>query len=308
MKPARWWREPIFHFVVLGAALWVTDVYLNPVQNSGGVRSAPSETIVVDKARINGLIQNFRNTWGRTPTVQEVKEVVSDTVEDEVMAREGIRMGLDQDDAVIRRRLRQKFELISEEAVAQLVPDAAQLEAFRQSHIDLFRDSGKVAFEQVFFDATRRGDKLAADLLQAKASLETKPSDWRKLGDSIFVLQPAYPLSDKHHLKALFGDEFADALLQKTSADTGRWLGPLPSGYGKHFVRLTSIEPGAVQTLEQARPAVVREWFYAQREKARTSAYQTALARYHVQIDMPVAAPTNNAGAPSSSASTIARP
>ena len=109
----RWLREPLLHFLVIGTG------HLPAVSSlvRGGDETAPRE-IVISESRIEALAENFGRTWTRPPTPQELRGLVDDYVKEEVFYREAIAMGLDRDDTVIRRRLRQKMEFVSEDAAA----------------------------------------------------------------------------------------------------------------------------------------------------------------------------------------------
>ena len=107
-----WLREPLLHFLVIG-----TGIFLLYSLVRGGNETAPRE-IVISESRIEALAENFGRTWTRPPTPQELRGLVDDYVKEEVFYREAIAMGLDRDDTVIRRRLRQKMEFVSEDAAA----------------------------------------------------------------------------------------------------------------------------------------------------------------------------------------------
>ena len=115
-------REPLFHFLVLGAALFA--VWLWRKDAAGGDSAG---RIVVTQARIRQLETGFARTWQRPPTDQELTDLVQDFVREEVFVREATAMGLDRDDTIIRRRLRQKFEFLTEDTLeSATLTDAAQ--------------------------------------------------------------------------------------------------------------------------------------------------------------------------------------
>src|SRR5512139_1763506 len=98
----RWLHEPLVHFLLLGLALFLLDAWLRPAS-----APSPSPAIVVDEARIRNLAQNFQRTWQRPPTKTEIEGLIETHVREEVMVREALALGLDRDDAIIRRRLQQ---------------------------------------------------------------------------------------------------------------------------------------------------------------------------------------------------------
>ena len=125
-------REPLFHFLVLGAALFALSGLLRGTTQG-------NEPIVVSQAQVTLLAEGFRRTWQRPPTERELSGLVEEHIKEEVFYRVAVAMGLDQDDTIIRRRLRQKLEFLSEDIAAQTEPTVEKLEAFLAERPDRFR-------------------------------------------------------------------------------------------------------------------------------------------------------------------------
>ena len=293
MKGKAWsglWREPLLHFLLLGMALFAADAWWSGRGVGGSMGS--DGRIVVTEARVRALAQNFGRTWQRAPTAGELDGLIEEHIRDEVLTREAQRLGLDRDDTVIRRRLRQKLEIIIEESAANETVSDMQLEEYLKTHAEVFRGEAKLAFEQVFFDPARRGERLPADIERARTALvaaglaqrRLTSADLAKWGDALFVLQPSYPLSPQRAIAASFGQEFAQSLVQLPEDQQKRWIGPIESGYGVHLVRLTQREPGAVLPLAQVRPLVEREWRNARRVAVREERYQALRAGYAITV------------------------
>ena len=162
----RWLREPLLHFLIIG-----TGLFLLYQVTRGGDESAPRE-IAISESRIEALAENFARTWMRPPTPQELRGLVDDYVKEEVFYREAIAMGLDRDDTVIRRRLRQKMEFVSEDAAAAAEPTDAQLQQFLTAHPEKFVEPARVTFQQVFVNAEKRGDAARRDAERILAELQ----------------------------------------------------------------------------------------------------------------------------------------
>lgn len=151
-------REPLLHFLLLGALLFAVDAWLRPapVADAGG-------EIVVSEGRIRNLAQGFQRTWQRPPTRTELEGVIQDFIRGEVLYREAIALGLDQDDTIIRRRLRQKMEFVSDNAAALTTPSDQDLADWLAAHPDTFRTELRATFSQIYLDPQQHGDRLAAD-------------------------------------------------------------------------------------------------------------------------------------------------
>lgn len=273
-------REPLVHFLLLGVALFAVDAWLRPTATPGA-----DQEIVVTPARVSTLAQGFKRTWQRPPTRAELDGLVQDYIREEVLYREAKALGLDQDDTVIRRRLRQKMEFISDDAAALETPSDQDLDAWLAAHPDVFRIEPRLTFEQVYLDPARHGDGLQADAGHLLAELNAAGADARAgQGDGLLLLEPRYADVTQSEVARLFGSDFAKALFAQP---VGRWVGPIDSGYGIHLVRLVSKTAAGTVRLEDVRPLVEREWANARRKELAEAFYAQLRARYRVTVKMP---------------------
>jgi hypothetical protein len=277
-------REPLVHFLLLGAALFALDAWLR----------APAATeqggeIVVGEARIRNLAQNFRRTWQRPPTRAELDGLIQDYIREEVLYREALALGLDRDDTIIRRRLRQKMEFVSDEAAALATPTDQDLADYLAAHPDQFQVPPRATFTQVYLDPRRRTKTLDADAKRLIDALNAEGSAKpEKLSDSLLLLEPHYEDVTKPVVSRLFGERFAEALFEQP---VGRWVGPIVSGYGVHVVRLDSTTPGGTAALEDVRPLVEREWANVKRRELQEALYEKLRAKYQVTVKLPESVP-----------------
>lgn len=271
-------REPLVHFLLIGAALFALNAWLGPT-------SAPSASseIVVTEARIRNLAQNFGRTWQRPPTREELAGLVESYVREEVMVREALALGLDRDDAIIRRRLQQKVEFVSEEAAALAQPSDAELDAYLQAHADVFRREPRITFAQVYLDPARRKATIEADAKRLLAKLTSAGAtlDLSQAGDPLMLLEPRYESSTPTEVARLFGRDFAEALAKQP---VGKWVGPLRSGYGLHLAKVEALVPGGAPALADIRPLVEREWANAKRQELSKAFYDKLRAKYKITV------------------------
>ena len=272
-------REPLLHFLLLGVAIFVAYGYV--AKRSGG---QPGK-IVITQGLIDHLAISFAKTWQRPPTEQEMEGLIRDHVREEVFYREAIVMGLDQDDTVIRRRLRQKMEFVSDDIAARPEPTDDELNAYLQSHADAFRIEQRFTFQQVYLNPQKHGDNLPQEVAQLLTQLnqDGAKADVTTLGDS-FLLE--------HHFTAMpvgeITKEFGEAFGRKLSGlQAGPWHGPIESGYGTHLVKISERTKGHLPTLNEVRAALRREWENAQRLESNEQFYQELLQRYSVIIEQP---------------------
>ncbi len=275
-------REPLVHFLLLGALLFALDAWLRPVP----VADAGGE-IVVSEGRIRNLAQGFRRTWQRPPTRTELEGLIQDYIREEVLYREAIALGLDQDDTIIRRRLRQKMEFVSDNAAALTTPGDQDLADWLAAHPDAFRTEPQATFAQIYLDPRRHGERLDADARQLIDQLNRPAqSDQAALatGDGLRMLDPRYDDLAQSEVARLFGAGFARALFEQP---VGPWVGPIDSGYGSHLVQLESMTPGGVAAMEDVRPLLEREWANAKRKAVGEAMYAELLAKYQVTVNLP---------------------
>lgn len=271
-----WLREPLLHFLLLGAALFALYRWV------GGEDAAPAK-IVVSSAAIERLADNWQRTWQRPPTRPELDGLIEDFVREEVLYREALAAGLDRDDTIIRRRLRQKMEFVSEDIVAQREPDEAELRQYLEQHQDSFRLPAHVSFTHVYLSPERRGDNIRRDAARLLVRLSAAPVDANhaSLGDS-FALASEYQYIAADELDRLFGDGFATEL---AALPKGQWAGPIESGYGLHLVRISEYRPGELPDLAAIRAQVLRDWSVEQRRRRSDEFYRQLRARYSVTIE-----------------------
>ncbi len=262
---------------MLGAGLFVA------YRVFGGGAGSPPGKIVVTQGQLAALATGFARTWQRPPTREELEGLVRNHVREEVYCREAIALGLDKDDAVIRRRLRQKMEFVSDDVAAQAEPTEADLKAYLAAHADAFRLERRITFRQVFLNPERHGTHLAADAQRLLAELNRSGSkaDIGSIGDP-FLLEHSFQEVPASEIAKQFGETFAAKLAE---LPLGRWQGPIESGYGAHLVSITDRAEGGIPPLEDVRDAVRREWENARRLDANEAFYQGLLRRYAVTIE-----------------------
>lgn len=272
-------REPLLHFLLLGAAIFAA--YSLVTKRS----SAEPGKIVITQRQVENLAFAFAKTWQRTPTDKELAGLVRDRVREEVYYREAMALGLDKDDTVVRRRLRQKMEFISDDLAKQAEPSDAELNAYLQTHADKFRVEPRFTFRQVYLNPDKHRATLAADTARVLAQLRQTggKADSSALGDTSLLERDytALPASD---IAKQFGEQFAAKLRELAP---GEWQGPVESGYGVHLVQVSERSEGRVPALAEVREAVRRESDNARRQEANEKFYQDLLKRYVVTIEEP---------------------
>jgi hypothetical protein len=277
-----WLKEPLIHFLLLGAAIFLL------YDQFAGKDGAPGE-ILITRGQQENLLNTFSRTWQRPPTPEEFQGLLQDHVRQEIAYRESQAMGLDQDDIVIRRRLRQKLEMLAEDVASLAAPTAQELQSYLDNHPDDFALEPRLTLRQVYFSRDRRGDAAGQDALQLLQRISTDGPEggFDQFGDPLPL--PA-ELRDvrEGEVARLFGAQFTDAL---RGLEAGHWAGPIESGFGLHLVFIESREAGRVPPLEEVREAVQREWLSQRRREAVDGLYERLARNYSIEIESLVERP-----------------
>jgi hypothetical protein len=266
-------NEPLAHFFVIGLLLFVLFGLVN---NDSG-RSA--EEIVVGQGRISGLVANFDKTWQRPPTAEELQNMIDTWVREEILYREGIAIGFDLDDPVIRRRVAQKMTFIAD----GMVPDAPgdeELEDWLAANVSDYEIPAVYTLQQVYIDPQRHSDDLDVVANSIQGSLDDG-ADAILLGDST-LLPAEITSSSSAELARVFGAEFVSALAEMP---VGGWQWPVRSGYGLHFVKIDEHIAAREPVLDEVRAAVVRDVLSDKSQKISEAFYAALRESYTVRIE-----------------------
>jgi len=271
-------REPLAHFLLIGAALFL---FFGLTE---GRRGKANNRIVVSPNQVEQLAAQFSRTWMRPPTKEEMAGLIANHVRDEVYYREALAMGLDQNDLIIRRRMRQQLEFILEDLSGEEAPSDEALTAFLGEHPEKFRVEPQISFRQLYLNPGKRKD-LAADARIMLASLSQGAAP-ESVGDPTMI-PFEFKQATKTEIVRSFGEEFAQEVVKLAP---GNWTGPVYSGLGGHLVLVTERTEGRLPVLAEVRALVEREYLAQRRQELKDKAYSKLLEGYQVIIEAPKAA------------------
>jgi len=160
-------REPLFHFLALGALLFGAYSWLNPGASVLGSRSG---TVHVTRNDVAWLAETWARQHEHPPTREELLGLVTEYLKEELLAQEARAMGLDQDDLIMRRRLAQKVQFVLQDTPQPAEPTDEDLRRIYEADADRFQTPAKVSFIQIYFSREHRRD-AAADAKAALAKL-----------------------------------------------------------------------------------------------------------------------------------------
>jgi peptidyl-prolyl cis-trans isomerase C len=290
----RLFREPLFHFLVAGTVLLGVTTLFERFTNANN----NANRIQVSAPEIQRLREVWIRQWGRAPDSRQMQTLVDDYVREEVLYREALASGLDKDDTIVRRRLVEKMEFLSQE-LASAAPSEKALQEYFQENREKFRIPAEIAFSHIYFSTSKRGSTAEGDASRALAGISSQRISSARLssfGDP-FMLQNEYPLQTGQQVKELFGAEFAGRLFQ---LEPGAWAGPLRSGYGFHLVRILQKFPSRVPELSEVRGQVLTDFKNRRLQTASEAFYSQLRRRYQVEVDKVALAAAASQKSPSS--------
>ncbi len=264
-------QEPLLHFLAIGGLIFLLFAAIDDI------RQAPTDVIVITPERIDQLAARFSSVWKRMPTDDELDALINEDVHEEVYYRVALALGLDKNDTIVRRRLRQKMEFLTDSGANLLEPATGELEAYLAANEQAFRRGPRLAFEQIFLGETPGPESITGSLGALQSDPVTDPS---ALGERT-LLPAQLGLSPPEAVDGVFGKGFFERLAELTP---GVWAGPVASAYGVHIVRIGESLAARTPPLEEIRDNVLRNWKAAKGRELRELHYARLRERFIVEI------------------------
>ncbi len=273
-------REPLLHFLIAGVGLFVAYAWVGPREGTQG--ASPQREIRFSEGDLRWATETWKRQWQKNPSREELRGLVRDLLNEELLAREAREMGLDTDDTVVRRRLAQKMTFLIEDTSRLAEPTEDELRQFYEAHPEKFRREARVSFMQLFFNHTTRSS-AAADARQALVELAsaTNPKLVAEKGDQLLI-EPSVNDADESSVAAQFGQDFARAVF---TLEPGAWHGPIKSAYGLHLVRVSEFTPAEQRPFLEVRDQVLDRWREQRRQEATERYFGELFKKYEIVAD-----------------------
>jgi hypothetical protein len=279
-------KEPFLHFFALGVAIFALNAWREKTRPT----EASAARIEVTAAVIDRLRAGYERQFGQAPEAEELRGLVTAHIREEVLCREALALGLDRDDTIVRRRLAQKMEFLTDDIATAAGPEEAAVREFFEKSAARYATPGRVTFRHVYFSKEKRGAGAEAAAADALAVLGKGGSD-EAFGDS-FLHGYEFAGREQDDIIAAFGSEFAKHL---EALPAGAWCGPVESSYGLHLVRVEARTAPRAATFDEVRETVARDLNDERRRAANREVFERLRERYRVTVDE---AALTNAAAP----------
>ncbi len=275
-------REPLLQFLLIGTGIYALYFFYGepPLEEQ-------DRTIVVTKDYVSSLTESFAKRWNRPPTSEELQGLIGEYIRESLLYREALSMGLDKEDHIIRRRLAQKLEFLTNDLVKLTPPDDSVLQQYLDDNLEKFRDSDLLTFTQIYIDPDKRGDSTLsyADTLLDQLQIAGQPTnETLEMGDR-FMLQSVFYNAPVREIQRQMGQEFTDSVMQ---LEPGRWNGPVLSGYGVHLVYVSDHSIATEPQLADVRDKVLTEYLHEQTRKFNAEYLNVLRTRYTIISEVPL--------------------
>ncbi len=273
-----WTREPLVHFLVLGVLMFGLFALVNDEASS-----RPPNRIEITASNVERLREVWSKQWNRPPTETELKGLIESHLREEVLYREGLALGLDQNDTIIRRRIAQKMKFLFEDLADQVKPTHEELKRYFDRNQGQYRRPSRFTFTHVYFSVDKRGDSAEHDARRLLAKLQTSDATPVRVSDQgdPFMLQYDFVRKTEQEVAKLFGRHFAEQLLE---IQEGSWQGPIESGYGLHLVWIHDRIESRLPEMEEVRDKVQLDFLAERRRETNKKIYEQLKARYEIVI------------------------
>ena len=268
-------KEPFFHFIGIGIILFILYGLVSD-------KTVSKNTIVITDFDVSSIIASWEMQWKRPPTEQELQNLINLNIKQEVFYQEALNMNLDHNDEIIKRRLAQKMQFLSNDIATMIKPTEDDLKIYFQKNSDKYLTPTSYSLYQITFSPDKRKDsyKDAEETLNnfSKATFD----EMKQFGDS---LPFDYFIEDvnANELGLLLGSKFPKALENQL---LNKWVGPIPSGFGYHLVFITEKVSPKIPSFESVKKAVYRDYEYDKQQEIDETIYQELKKKYMIDIDI----------------------
>ncbi len=273
----KWHREPLIHFLGIGALLFGVFALVNDEA------TVPANRIEITAADVEHLQKLWTKQWNRPPNETELKGMIEAHLREEVLYREGLALGLDKNDTIIRRRLAQKMEFLAEDLANQVPPTDEELQKYLDQNPDRYRSPARFTFTQVYFSIDQRGAEAYKDAERLLAKLQNNTATPIRVADrgDRLMLDRDYVQSTELEVAKLFGQHFSEQLLE---IQEGSWQGPIESGYGIHLVRIHDKVGPRLPELAEVLKRVQVDLESERRREMNKEIFEKLKARYEIVV------------------------
>ena len=232
------------------------------------------KNIFVSDQEILSLISAWRSQVGRDPTDDELARIINNLIDEEILYREALLLGLDQEDTIIKRRLAQKISFLKEESIPE-IPTTEELNEYYKNNKEKYYIESSFTFTHYYFSENNNSLERSQQALKAL-------QDNSKVKSDPFYLGKTFANEPLRNINTNFGESFSNELM---TADLAVWNGPFESTYGHHIVYINSVIPGYIPEIEEVLRQVEVDFLQIKREQAVKGFLNNIRSEYTIFIN-----------------------
>ncbi len=268
-------KEPFFHFIIIGIALF----FLYGLVNKG---TDTKNTIIINDFDLDNITSSFEMQWKRDPTEQELQSIINQNIKQEIFYQEALKMNLDHNDEIIKRRLSQKMQFLSNDIAALSEPTDEVLKTYYKENFEKYLTPTTYSLYQITFSPDKRKDNYKDAIETLKQFPEASFEEMQPWGDKL-PFSYYFEEANANELGLQLGSKFRDAL---ETQEINNWTGPVPSGFGFHLVYITNKTPPQLPGYEKVKNEVIRNYEYDNQNETNELIYQELKKQYDIQFDI----------------------
>jgi peptidyl-prolyl cis-trans isomerase C len=271
-------REPLVQFLIIGALIYGAYSLYGPADEN-----VDEKTVIVDANRIESFIGQWQGRWNRPPTKSELDGIINSYIEEEVLYRQAVAIGLNKDDPITRRRIAQKLVFLTKNIALLKETEDGELERYFNDNLKKYRQPDQVSFIQIFVDPDKRDKTTLVDaetLLTKLKAAGVPDANTANLGDR-FMQENQFSEISELGIRRLFGGGFSKSVMK---LDPNKWHGPVLSGFGVHLVYVFEHKIAPLPDFTRARDKVLADWQSGQQEKFNTDFIANLKSTYEIVI------------------------
>jgi len=260
-------KEPFFHFILLGGLIFLLYGFLNKdTQHPEGY-----DIVITPDQQVKMAVQ-YQKNFGTLPDSTILKNLVAAEIKNEIFYREALRLGLDTDDEIIRRRLKQKYEFIQMDQLTGEEPTEKELKTFFEKNQDQYKTPVTYSFDHHYFSPDKRTDPSK----DAIAFMNNGgPSD-------AFHIPSPLSNQDIDDLRNAFGFQFSEEI---KVLDQEKATAVIKSGFGLHVVTLLSKSESVTLPYDEVKPQVYQDFLSQSRNNTNNAEYDRLRDQYDVTVE-----------------------
>ena len=277
----KWMNQPVVQFMLIGLVMFLVNTYILQADSS---KDENEYNIFLTAGEVKSMEEIWLSKWQRPPTDPEMQGMINQRVEEAILFKEAVKIGLDKNDDIIRQRMSQKLEFLSNDLVKPDSASAEEVRSYFDENIEIYTTPANITIIQLFVNPKIHGDLLEKEVssrLKKLNGMDVSSAEISKYGDQ-FSLQTYYPEKSQLELAKLYGSEFATMVFE---LETDEWVGSVKSQYGVHLVYVMHKNPAVIPEFETVKELVTEDLQRKKQQKLNTLYIDGILSRYNVIIE-----------------------